>query len=149
MVIKGQYLHLTQIIEILFYQFASIAIMSNRHCLSFSSSICFIAFLARLMFSNLSSIFLSCWKHCRHFSCPKCVALYLREDINGKKHFLSGIARIRGGGFTHAQIFWPSFKSLFLQKCQSIDLLTVFQIVNMLISPSPPHIFANSMNFDV
>ena len=33
----------------------------------------------------------------------------LREDINGKKRFLLGIARLRGGS-THAQIFWPSFK---------------------------------------
>ena len=26
-----------------------------------------------------------------------------------KKRFLSGIARIMGGGSTHARIFWPSF----------------------------------------
>ena len=35
---------------------------------------------------------------------------FLREGLNGKKRFLSGIARIRGeGGSTHARIFWPSF----------------------------------------
>ena len=34
----------------------------------------------------------------------------LREDINRKKRFLSGIARMRGGGSTHARIFWPFFK---------------------------------------
>ena len=34
----------------------------------------------------------------------------IREDINWrKKRFLSGIARIMGGGSTHARIFWPSF----------------------------------------
>ena len=58
----------------------------------------------------------------------------LREGLNEKKRFLSGIARIRGGGSTHARIFGPLFrsaflvnkKSLFLQKCQCIELLTVF-----------------------
>ena len=29
-------------------------------------------------------------------------ASYIREDINEKKYFLSGIARMRGGGSTHA-----------------------------------------------
>ena len=60
--------------------------------------------------------------------------LNIREDINRKKRFLSGIARMRGGESTHARIF-GSFsisaflvnkKSLFLQKCQFIELLTVF-----------------------
>ena len=32
-----------------------------------------------------------------------------REGLNGKKRFLSGIARISGGS-THARIFWPSIK---------------------------------------
>ena len=35
----------------------------------------------------------------------------VREDINGKKRFLSGIARMRGGGSTHDRNFWP-FSSL-------------------------------------
>ena len=36
----------------------------------------------------------------------------LREGLNGKKRFLSGINRMRGvgGRSTHAQIFWPFFK---------------------------------------
>ena len=33
----------------------------------------------------------------------------LREGVNEKKRFLSGIARMMGGGPTHARIFWPSF----------------------------------------
>ena len=33
----------------------------------------------------------------------------LREGLNEKKRFLSGIARMMGGGSTHARIFWPSF----------------------------------------
>ena len=32
---------------------------------------------------------------------------YIREDIMEKKRFLSGIARMRGGGPNHARIFWP------------------------------------------
>ena len=52
-----------------------------------------------------------------------------REDINRKKHFLSGIARIRGGGLPMPKFFGPLFrsaflvnkKSLFLQKCQCIE----------------------------
>ena len=35
--------------------------------------------------------------------------LVLREGLNEKKRFLSGIAQIRGGGSTHARIFWPLF----------------------------------------
>ena len=36
--------------------------------------------------------------------------VHIREDLNRKKRFLSGIARIRGwGGSTHARIFWPPF----------------------------------------
>ena len=36
----------------------------------------------------------------------------VREGLNGKKRFLSGINRMRGvgGRSTHAQIFWPFFK---------------------------------------
>ena len=61
--------------------------------------------------------------------------LNIREGVNGKKRFLSGIARMMGkGGSTHARIFGPLFrsaflvnkKSPFLQKCQCIELLTVF-----------------------
>ena len=52
-----------------------------------------------------------------------------------KKRFLSGIARIMGGaGLPMPEFFGPLFrsaflvnkKSLFLQKCQRIELLTVF-----------------------
>ena len=51
-----------------------------------------------------------------------------------KKRFLSGIAQMMWGGSTHVRIFGPLFrsaflvnkKSLFLQKCQCIELLTVF-----------------------
>ena len=59
----------------------------------------------------------------------------VRVDINRKKHFLSGIARMRGGGgLPMPKFFGPLFrsaflvnkKSLFLQKCQCIELLTVF-----------------------
>ena len=51
-----------------------------------------------------------------------------------KKRFLSGIARMRGGGLPMPELFGPfprsaflvNKKSLFLQKCQCIELLTVF-----------------------
>ena len=52
-----------------------------------------------------------------------------------KKRFLSGIARIMGGGVYPCpnflalfleMHFWLIKKSLFLQKCQCIELLTVF-----------------------
>ena len=52
-----------------------------------------------------------------------------------KKRFLSGIARMMGGGgLPMPEFFGPFFrsaflvnkKSLFLQKCQCIELLTVF-----------------------
>ena len=52
-----------------------------------------------------------------------------------KKHFLSGIARIMGGGgLPMPEFFGPLFrsaflvnkKSLYLQKCQCIEHLTVF-----------------------
>ena len=62
--------------------------------------------------------------------------ILLREDINGKKRFLSGIAWMRdgGGGLPMPKFFGPfsksaflvNKKSLFLQKCQCIELLTVF-----------------------
>ena len=62
----------------------------------------------------------------------------VREDINGKKRFLSGIALMMcvcvGGGLPMPEFFGPLFRSaflvnknsLFLQKCQCIELLTVF-----------------------
>ena len=60
----------------------------------------------------------------------------LREGVNWKKkRFLSGIARTRGGGgLPMPEFFGPLFrsaflvnkKSLFLQKWQCIELLTVF-----------------------
>ena len=51
-----------------------------------------------------------------------------------KKRFLLGIARMRGGGLPMPEFFGPlsksaflvNKKSLFLQKCQCIELLTVF-----------------------
>ena len=51
-----------------------------------------------------------------------------------KKRFLSGIAQMRGGGLPIPEFFGPfsrstflvNKKSLFLQKCQCIELLTVF-----------------------
>ena len=53
-----------------------------------------------------------------------------------KKCFLSGIARMMGGGVPMPESFGPLFrsaflvnkKSLFLQKCQCIELLTVFKV---------------------
>ena len=64
------------------------------------------------------------------FSC----VLPLREDINRKKRFLLGIARMRGGGLPMPEFIGPfsrsaflvNKKSLFLEKCQRIELLTVF-----------------------
>ena len=59
-----------------------------------------------------------------------------------KKRFLSGLARMEGGGgLPMPEFFGPlsrsaflvNKKSLFLQKCQCIELLTVFYVVN--ISP--------------
>ena len=58
-----------------------------------------------------------------------------REGLNEKKKpFLLGIARMGGGGSTLPEFFGPlsrsaflvTKKSLFLQKCQCIELLTVF-----------------------
>ena len=61
--------------------------------------------------------------------CERCLSL-----STGKKRFLSGIARIREGGLPMPKFFGPLFrsaflvnkKSLFLQKGQCIELLTVF-----------------------
>ena len=58
----------------------------------------------------------------------------LGKTSTEKKRFLSGIARIRGGDLPVPEFFGPLFrsaflvnkKSLFLQKCQCIELLTVF-----------------------
>ena len=58
----------------------------------------------------------------------------IREDINEKKRFLSGIAQMRGGGLPMLEFFGPlsrnaflvNKKSLFLQKCQCFELLTIF-----------------------
>ena len=60
--------------------------------------------------------------------------VHIREGLNEKKCFLSGIARMRGGGLPMSKFFGPfsrsaflvNKKSLFLQKCQCIELLTVF-----------------------
>ena len=70
-----------------------------------------------------------------------------------KKRFLSGIARIMGagGGLPMPKFFGPLFrsaflvnkKSLFLQKCQCIELLTVVNI-----SPSPLSSDFQILNFD-
>ena len=73
----------------------------------------------------------------------------VREDINTKKTFSFGHCPKKGkGDLPMPEIFGPfsrsAFlvikKSQFLQKCQCIELLTVFDVD---ISPSPPHIFAN------
>ena len=60
--------------------------------------------------------------------------VWVRKDINRKKTFSFGHCPNEGGGSTHARIFGPfsrsaflvNKKSLFLQKCQCIELLTVF-----------------------
>ena len=65
---------------------------------------------------------------------PHICSTEVREDISRKKRFLSGIARMRGGGLPMPEFFGPisrsaflvNKKSLFLQKCQCIELLTVF-----------------------
>ena len=58
----------------------------------------------------------------------------LREDINEKKTFSFGHCPNEGGGLPMPKFFGPfsrsaflvNKKSLFLQKCQCIELLTVF-----------------------
>ena len=65
-------------------------------------------------------------------SLPWQLCCIFRENINEKKRFLLGIARMRGVGLPMPQFFGPfsrsaflvNKKSLFLQKC--IELLTVF-----------------------
>ena len=63
------------------------------------------------------------------------VSQNVREDINGKKTFSFGHCPNDGeGGLPMPEFFGPLFrsaflvnkKSLFLQKCQCIELLTVF-----------------------
>ena len=63
------------------------------------------------------------------------VSQNVREDINGKKTFSFGhCPNDGGGGLPMPKFFGPLFrsaflvnkKSLFLQKCQCIELLTVF-----------------------
>ena len=90
-------------------------IQPNQHAL------CKIVWEICLLCSWTNSTF--CWRMGR-----------VREDINGKKRFLLGIARMREGGLPMPEFFGPfsrsaflvSKKSLFLQKCQCIELLTVF-----------------------
>ena len=62
-------------------------------------------------------------------------SLCIREDINEKKTFSFGhCPNNGGGGLTMPEFFGPlsisaflvNKKSLFLQKCQCIELLTVF-----------------------
>ena len=61
-------------------------------------------------------------------------SLLVREDINRKKTFSFGHCPNKGGGLPMPEFFGPLFrsaflvnkKSLFLQKCQCIELLTVF-----------------------
>ena len=58
----------------------------------------------------------------------------LGKGSTEKKRFLSGIARMIGGGLPMPEFFGPLFrsallvnkKSLFLQECQCIELLTIF-----------------------
>ena len=63
--------------------------------------------------------------------------IQLREDINGKKRFLSGISPMKGGGGLSMPDFFGPFsrsaffvniKSLFFQKCLCIELLTVYRL---------------------
>ena len=61
------------------------------------------------------------------------VQMDLGKGSTEKKRFLSGIARMMGGGSMpeffgplFRSAFWVNKKSLFLQKCQCIELLTVF-----------------------
>ena len=51
-----------------------------------------------------------------------------KGSIEKKKRFLSGIARIRGGGSTHARIFGPLFRSAFW----SIKRVYFFKNANVL-----------------
>ena len=58
----------------------------------------------------------------------------IREGLNGKKTFSFGHCLNEGGGLPMPEFFGPfsrsaflvNKKSLFLQKCQGIELLTVF-----------------------
>ena len=53
-------------------------------------------------------------------SSPETVAL--REDINKKKRFLSGIARMRGGGLPMPEGFGPFSRGAFLVNKKSLFL---------------------------
>ena len=69
---------------------------------------------------------------------------HLGEDINEKKTLSFGHCPNEGGGSTNAQFFWlfsrsaflVNKKSLFLQKCQCIELLTVFRLL-IYLPPLP------------
>ena len=68
----------------------------------------------------------------------------LGKALTEKKRFLSGIAPMRGGGLPMPEFFGPfsrsaflvNKKSLFLQKCQCIELLTVFRLL-IYLPPLP------------
>jgi len=78
-----------------------------------------------------------------------------REGVNEKKRFLSGIAGMMGGGEPMPEFFGPLFrsaflvnkKSLFLQKCQCIELLTVFRLHIYSILYSIYSIFSSKLTF--
>ena len=72
-----------------------------------------------------------------------------------KKRFPSGIARIMGGGLPMPEFFGPlsrsaflvNKKSLFLQKCQCIELLIVFRLHIYSILYSIYSIFSSKLTF--
>ena len=61
-----------------------------------------------------------------HLSLGANIGLAYREDINEKKRFLLGLPMPEFFGPLFRSAFLVNKKSLFLQKCQCIELLTVF-----------------------
>ena len=63
-------------------------------------------------------------RNCLAFRATLAILLmvFLREDINRKKRFLSGIARMRGGGvLPRPEFFGPFSRSAFLVNKKSIS----------------------------
>ena len=80
----------------------------------------------------------------------------LREEVNRKKTFSFGhCPNDGGGGLPMPEFFGPLFrsaflvnkKSLFLQKCQCIELLTVFRLHIYSILYSIYSIFSSKLTF--
>ena len=80
----------------------------------------------------------------------------LREEVNLKKNvFFWALPEGGGGGLPMPEFFGPLFisaflvnkKSLFLQKCQCIELLTVFRLHIYSISYSIYSIFSSKLTF--